>query len=138
MGRVIAIDFGEKRIGIAASDLMKSIAFPFKTVEASYQLEKTLETVSNALKEKAPIDLIVVGLPLMLSGGDSPMSLKAKAFGEALAIKMHITVVFWDERLTSKQVENSLREQKINRKERAKASDVLAAQLILETYLNKI
>jgi putative Holliday junction resolvase len=138
MGRVVAIDFGEKRIGLAASDLMKSIAFPFKTVEASYQLEKTLETVTAALKEKMPIDLIVVGLPLMLSGQDSPMSIKAKAFGEALALKMQTPVVFWDERLTSKQVENNLREQKMNRKERAKASDVLAAQLILESYLNKL
>ncbi len=136
MGRIVAIDFGEKKIGLAVSDLSKQIAFPFTTILAGKNNLETVQILIQALKEKQPIETFVVGLPLHMDGKPSPMSEKAKAFGEELGLTTKINVTYFDERLSSKQVESRLIEQKINRKDRAKASDVLAAQLILEAYLN--
>lgn len=138
MGRIVAIDFGEKRIGLATSDLSKQIAFPFTTILAEKTFELTAQSILKALKEKLPIETFVIGLPLHLDGNPSPMSEKAKAFGEVLGKISSIPIVYYDERLSSKQVENRLKEQQFNRKKRAEASDVLAAQLILESYLNRI
>jgi putative Holliday junction resolvase len=138
MGRIVAIDFGEKRIGLATSDLSKQIAFPFTTILAEKNFELTAQSILKILKDKLPIETFVIGLPLHLDGNPSLMSEKAKAFGEVLGEISSIPVVYYDERLTSKQVENRLKEQQFNRKKRAEASDVLAAQLILESYLNRI
>lgn len=138
MGRVVAIDFGEKKIGLAVSDLNKQIAFPFTTVLAGKTFEETAQIVLKQLKEKLPIDRFVIGLPLHMDGKPSPMSEKAKAFGEILKTISGIEIDYFDERLSSKQVDNRLKEQNFNRKERAQASDVLAAQLILEAFLNRI
>ena len=138
MGRVCAIDFGEKKIGLAVSDLSKQIAFPFETVMAQKNDELTAHAVLKSLKEKMPIELFVVGLPLHMDGKPSPMSEKAKAFGEVLKTISNIEVTYFDERLSSKQVDVRLKEQNFSRKKRAEASDVLAAQLILESYLNRI
>lgn len=138
MGRIVAIDFGEKKIGLAVSDLSKQISFPFKTILAEKNFELTAKAVLTHLKEKEPLEAFVVGLPLHMDGKPSPMSEKAKAFGEVLAQVSGLKVVYFDERLSSKQVDVRLKEHQINRKKRAEASDVLAAQLILESYLNQI
>ena len=137
MGRIVAIDFGEKKIGLAVSDLSKQIAFPFTTVLAEKNYTLTIEAILKALKEKAPIDLFVIGLPLHMDGNPSPMSEKVLAFGKILEEISKIKVDYFDERLSSKQVDIRLKEQNFNRKKRSEASDVLSAQLILETYLQR-
>ncbi len=136
MGRICAIDFGEKKIGLAISDLSKQIAFPFQTIITQKNDSLTAQAILNILREKTPIDLFVIGLPLHMDGKASPMSEKVKAFGEILKTVSSIEIVYFDERLSSKQVDNRLKEQNFSRKKRAEASDVLAAQLILEAYLN--
>ena len=138
MGRVVAIDFGEKKIGLATSDLSKQIAFPFTTVLAGKNSQETIQLIMKALKEKEPIELFVIGLPLHLDGNESPMSLKVKEFGKILEEATHIKVHFFDERLSSKQVDARLKEQNLSRKKRDMASDVLAAQVILEAFLIRL
>jgi putative Holliday junction resolvase len=138
MGRIVAIDFGEKKIGLATSDLSKQIAFPFKTVLALKDPALTIEAIMKVLKEKEPIELFVIGLPLHLDGNDSPMSLKAKEFGNKLHEITKIEVTYFDERLSSKQVDARLKEHHLSRKKRDEASDVLAAQVILEAFLFRL
>ncbi|NBO24078.1 MAG: Holliday junction resolvase RuvX, partial [Chlamydiae bacterium] len=96
MGRIVAIDFGEKKIGLAVSDLSKQIAFPFTTVLAEKNYTLTIEAILKALKEKAPIDLFVIGLPLHMDGNPSPMSEKVLAFGKILEEISKIKVDYFD------------------------------------------
>ena len=137
MGRIVAIDFGEKKIGLAVSDLSKQIAFPFTTIKSEKTDELTIQSILKALKEKLPIEKFIIGLPLHIDGKASPMSEKAKNFGKVLEEVSNIPVEYVDERLTSKLAENILKEQHLNRKSRAQVSDNIAAQIILETYLSK-
>lgn len=132
MGRVLAIDFGMKRIGLARSDPMKLIASPLKTILAAKTLEATADLI---LKECAEIELIVLGLPLLLSGKDSDTTKTVRKFAEILEKKSDLPLILWDERLTSKQIEKLLMEDKMSRKKRTAHVDTLSATLILQNYL---
>lgn len=134
MGRILAIDFGLKRIGLARSDPMKIIASPFKTIAAAKTLEETVDLI---LKELSDIELIIVGLPLLLSGKDSDMTTAARKFAALLEEKSGLPLILWDERLTSKQIEKVLIEGGVKRKDRTQHTDNLSATLILQNYLNR-
>ncbi|MDN3508427.1 MAG: Holliday junction resolvase RuvX [Candidatus Neptunochlamydia sp.] len=133
MGRVVGIDFGMKRIGLARSDPMKMIAFPLKTISAGKNLEETADLV---LKELEDVETIVLGLPILLSGKDSDTTTMVRKFAETLEKKSGLPLILWDERLTSKQVEKLMTEGQVSRKNRSSHVDTMSATLILQNYLD--
>lgn len=138
MGRIVGIDFGTVRIGVAISDERKIIARSLVTVQMGKDIPSTIELIRQQLLPYFPIEAIVVGNPLLLNGKEGEMALKAKTFGEFLSKILDLTVIFWDERLTSSQVERMLKGAEVSRKKRAKLSDQLSAVAILQNYLDSL
>lgn len=132
MGRVVAIDFGLKRIGLAISDANRKIALPLKMVEGG---KKAIENIKTAIP-LSEVDLFILGLPLELSGKKGAMAQMVEAFAQHLEAELHIPVVLIDERLSSKGAEVHLREISLNRKSRNEKIDIVAATLLLQTYLD--
>ncbi len=95
-----------------------------------------LKEIEKSIEKIRPIELLVVGLPLLLTGQEGEMAKEAKAFGEALASFLSIPVLFWDERLSSCQAERMMKDDLLSRKQRASKVDTLAAILILQNYLD--
>lgn len=131
MGRVAAIDFGMKRIGLAVSDKGRKIALPVSVVEGG---KKALQNIRAALPLKE-IDLIIVGLPLEMSGKKGEMAQKVEEFAKMLHEALEIPVQLIDERLSSKGAEVRLKEISLNRKSRSEKIDMVAALLLLQTFL---
>jgi len=135
MGRIAAIDFGFKRIGIALSDDRKKVALPLTTVEGG---KRGVANTAAALAEKRrEIEKILVGLPLLMSGEKGEMAREVEVFAKALEIAMGIPVELCDERLSSKMADQGMRELSVKRKERAEKLDMAAAALLLQSYLDK-
>jgi len=134
MGRIAAIDFGMKRIGIAISDEGKKIAFPAQTVPGG---PKAVQEVQKAFASKT-IELILLGLPLLLSGKEGPMAEIVKRFALELEAKLNIPIKFIDERFSSKVADQSLREMRLNRKERSERIDATTATMLLQAYLDSL
>ncbi|PIS02945.1 MAG: Holliday junction resolvase RuvX [Chlamydiae bacterium CG10_big_fil_rev_8_21_14_0_10_42_34] len=133
MGRVAAIDFGEKRIGIAMSDINRKIALPVDIVEGG---KKAVQNIRASLPLKE-IDLILIGLPLEMSGKKGPMAEKVEAFAKMLEDALGIPIQLVDERLSSKGADVQLKEISLNRKARSAKIDMIAATLFLQTYLDR-
>lgn len=133
MGRLLGIDYGRVRIGVAVSDETRMISRPVCCLEYKKDF---IEKLQKELKPLLPIDAIVVGLPLQMNGKDGPMTEEVRKFSEYLYQALRIPVVLWDERLTSAQAERQLRDAGMKRKERAEFNDTLAAALILQSYLD--
>ncbi len=135
MAKLIGIDYGLRRIGVAASDETKMLASPFKVVITGRTLEDTIQNLLDALKE-IPYEGFVVGLPLHLSGKDSEMTQKAREFARKLEEVTKLPVKLWDERLTTAEVERVLKSGGVKRKKRTEHKDILSATLILQNYLD--
>lgn len=133
MGKIAAIDYGLKRIGIAISDASKKIALPFTTVEGG---KKAIENILHALREK-DVELIVVGLPLLMSGKKGEMAHEVEAFAKKLEEASKLPVHLFDERLSSKQADISLKETSSKRKKRTEKLDQVSATLLLQSYLER-
>ncbi len=136
MGRILGVDFGLARIGLAITDENKIMALPIGIVRAGKTPKDTAELIRKELLRYKEIEAMIVGLPLQLNGKEGEMAVLARAFGQALHEALSIPVIYWDERLTSAQVERSLRDAGMNRKKRAQHSDELAATTILQNYLD--
>lgn len=141
--RIVGIDWGAARIGVALSDERKIIATPLKTIRGE---KKSADTVKKVLDEllrhadegKYVIELIVVGMPLMLSGKTGFLADEVTNFMTLLKASTEIPVFPWDERLTTSMAERSLKESSLSRKQRAKVVDSVAAIIILQNYLDHI
>ena len=132
--RILALDMGEKRIGVAVSDALGITANPRESI--IYKSDQdTIDSIINIVKEEQ-IGEIVVGLPLNINGSQSNFTKKVLGFAEELKKKTDVPVKTWDERLTSMQGERILLEADLSRKKRRQVIDKLAAQLILQNYLN--
>lgn len=136
MGRIVGVDFGKKRIGIALSDERKILASPLLTLDAFASLKEAALILKEKLTPYTPIESIVVGLPLHMSGEESELSTLARKFAEQLSEVLELPIIFWDERLSSRQVERSMREAGVKRKKQATLTDKLAAAAILQNYLD--
>lgn len=139
--RIVGIDYGMARIGIALSDEMQIIATPYQTVQTEKKTEQTAAKVVNLLIQvqenlKCEIEEIIVGLPLMMSGKTGFQADEVKHFVSLLAKSTSIPVRTWDERLTTVQAERSLRESRMTRKKRSKVVDIVSAAIILQSYLD--
>jgi putative Holliday junction resolvase len=138
LGRIAGIDFGTKRIGLAISDASKILARALPTLHASKNKIETVERVASALKAYIDLELIVLGLPLLLSGKEGDMATQVRAFEGALKEKVPCPILLWDERLTSAGVEKMLISFDLSRKQRAALSDELSAVSILQNYLDSL
>lgn len=134
-GRVAGVDYGHVRIGIAISDPERKIASPLEnyTRRGSDQDAKRF----RRLAVEEDIKLFVVGLPLHLDGGETPKSREARQFGAWLGEVTGVSVEFFDERFTSREAEQFLLAADMTRKRRKQRIDMLAAQIILRTYLEQ-
>jgi len=133
MARVLAIDVGEKRVGLAVSDSLNIIAQGLDTLER--RDEKVLLDNLKSLVKKYSVSKIIVGLPLNMNGSKGPSAKKAEDFSELLKTHVLNDVEMLDERLTTKQGERILLEADVSRKKRKLSIDKIAAQLILQAYL---
>jgi len=132
-GRVLALDLGSRRIGMAVSDPERSLAFPaghLDRVEARRDLEAL-----HALAREREISHIVVGLPLHLHGGDGEAARSAREFAEALARVTELPVDLFDERWTTREALRSLRDSSPKRRRRKGEVDAVAATLLLQSWL---
>lgn len=134
--RIMAIDYGNIRIGIAFSDLLKTIAFPFETYNRKGE-KRDIEYLLNLIKQKE-VDLIILGLPLNMDGTEGERAKITRKFGTKLNLASGIQIEYIDERLTSVEAEDLLINSGLKREKRKGIIDKLAATLILENYLNKI
>lgn len=132
-GRIMSLDYGEVRIGIAMSDLLQTIASPFETYRRKEQ-EQDIAYLSKLAKENEVVK-IVVGLPLNMDGTEGERAQKTREFGEKLKEKAGVDIVFIDERLSSVEAEEMLIQSGMRREKRKEVIDKIAAAIILESYL---
>ena len=135
VSRVVGIDPGQARIGVAISDDARSIAFPRETISASGGWAEAATRVRDALADD-DVGLVVVGLPLRLDGSEGEAARRARGFGDALAEAMQVELVFWDERLTTVAAERSLTEMGRRGSKRREVVDQSAATILLQGYLD--
>lgn len=138
--KILALDVGDRTIGVACSDFMGMIASGVTTIERT-GLKKDCDKVIEIAEEKQ-CKKIVIGLPKMLDGSDSPQTEKVRGFKDKLenklmAQKKGIEVVFYDERFTTKMAERVLIAADVSRKKRKEVIDKQAAVIILQGYLEE-
>lgn len=134
--RVMAIDFGERRIGVALSDELCLTAQPFCVIERG-ERESDLREIRRLVEEYG-VDRIVVGLPLRTDGKHGPEAEAAERFARRLGSTLNVPVELFDERFTSAAAKRSLIEGGVRRHRRKRMVDMTAACLILESYIRYI
>ena len=134
MKRIMGIDYGDARTGIAFSDLLCSIVGS-TTVIHSRKPEKTLQEIVKLANEHDAGE-IVMGLPKNMDGSEGPRAELCRAFAEEVRQATGLEVTLWDERRTTVEAHNILNEHNYHGKKRKNTVDAVAASLILEGYLN--
>jgi putative Holliday junction resolvase len=132
--KILGLDFGTRRIGVAVSDGLLITAQGRGPVSAE-DTARAIAAIRNIIKEEG-VGEVVVGLPLNMNGTHSEKTEETLRFIEGLSRAVDIPVRTWDERLTSVQAERILLEGDVSRAGRRKRSDRIAAQLILQSYLD--
>jgi putative Holliday junction resolvase len=131
--RIMALDVGARRIGVAISDQLGITAQGIDTIQRKNK--RTDLEVLRQLLAKYQIKEVVVGLPLRLSGAEGTQSGKIRVFADDLTRHLGVTVHLWDERWTSTEANRLLRETDLSIEKRAKAVDRMAAILILQSWM---
>ena len=134
MSKVLGVDFGDRRTGIAISDASRAIAFPRETLVCDHPEQAAAAVARLAAAED--VAEIVVGYPLNLNGTAGPRAARTDAFLAELAKRTALPLKKWDERLSTKIAEAVLIEAGISRAKRRGVVDKLAAQVILQGYLD--
>ncbi|SES72003.1 putative holliday junction resolvase [Natronincola peptidivorans] len=136
MTRIMALDVGDKRIGVALSDLMGWTAQGLETLTRT-NIKKDLQRLEEIIRANN-VNKIVVGLPKNMNGTLGPQSEKVIVFAERLEKRTNIEIVYWDERLSTVSAERSLIEADVSRKKRKTVIDKVASTYILQNYLDSI
>ena len=131
--RIMGVDYGDARTGIALSDLLCSIVGS-TTVIHSRRMDKTLQEICRIVKEQ-DVGQIVVGLPKNMNGTEGPRAELCREFAKAVEEATGLPVALWDERRTTVEAHNILSEHNYHGKKRKDTVDAVAASLILEGYL---
>lgn len=131
--RVLAVDYGDARTGIAVSDLLCSIVGSTAVIH-SRNPEKTIAQIVEMVKEKE-VGELVVGLPRNMDGSEGPRAQLCREFAEQLSQAVGLPVTMWDERRTTVEAHQILSEHNYHGKKRKNTVDAVAASLILEGYL---
>jgi len=132
-GRILGLDVGARRIGIAVSDPLGITAQGLETLQRRNK-RQDLAALERVIRDYA-VREIVVGLPLRMSGAEGTQSEKMQLFAEELRKRFRLPVHLWDERLTSAEANRLLRETELSIEKRAKAVDRMAAVLILQGWM---
>jgi putative Holliday junction resolvase len=130
----MALDLGEKRIGVAVSDETALIARSHSVFKRTSRTADFLKIGRIITQEN--IALLIVGLPVHLSGKEGSKATWARDYGTDLSNRLGIDVTFWDESLSTVAAENSLRERGVHRQKRRSRVDAVAAAFILQSYLD--
>jgi len=132
-GRILGLDVGSRRIGIAVSDPLGITAQGLETLQRRNK-RQDLAALERVIREYS-VREIVVGLPLRMSGAEGIQSDKMQIFAQELRKRFRLPVHLWDERLTSAEANRLLRETELSIEKRAKAVDRMAAVLILQSWM---
>lgn len=133
MACILAIDYGEVRIGLAVSDELEIGANPLSVIKRKTEKED-LAKIEDIIKERN-VARVVVGLPLNMNGTEGPMAKAAREFAAKIA-KLDVEVKLWDERLSTRAAESILIEADLSRAKRKKKKDQVAAAWFLQSYLD--
>ena len=136
MKRVIGIDYGDARTGVALSDLLCSIVGSTSVVP-SRNRDKAIADIVRIAKEQE-VGQIVVGLPRNMDGSEGPRAQLCREFAELLREATGLEVIMWDERRTTVEAHNILSQHNYHGQKRKNTVDAVAASLILEGYLNSL
>ena len=134
--RILALDHGSKRIGIAVSDELKMIAQPLEFIPAQ-PFAAFLARLEDLIRDKE-VESILVGLPRNMDGSYGPAALKVQDFVEALKGAVRVPIKNWDERLTSAQANRLLIQGNVRRDKRKEQVDKMAAAILLQSYLDSL
>ncbi len=134
--KIISLDIGTVRIGIASSDIMEIIASAYETYRRSKNLDTDVKYIADLIS-KLGVGEVVIGLPLKLDGSEGQSVQMAREFGEKLKELANVPIVFQDERLSTVSAERMLIEAGMRREKRKDKIDSVAATIILQTYLDK-
>ena len=132
-GRVLGLDLGQARIGVAISDDRRTVAVPLGTVHTG--APQDVKAIAGIVRDHA-VAGIVVGLPVSLSGEEGEGARHARAFADTLRSFLHLPVHLQDERLTTVEAERSLRERGVRGRARREVIDQAAATVILQAWLD--
>jgi putative Holliday junction resolvase len=134
--RLIGVDLGSKTIGLALSDVERSLASPLMTIKRTQFVADAQALADKAREFEAAA--LVFGNPLALDGGDSPRAQATRAFAREFAKRHPMPLVFWDERLSTAAVERDLIAHDVSRARRAEVIDKMAAAYILQGALDRL
>jgi putative holliday junction resolvase len=134
--RILGLDLGTKTLGISMSDTTQTVATTFKTIRFEGDNNKPLKELKEIIDEYK-IELIVLGFPKNMNNSVGPKGEAALLFQKLLEEKLNIKVELQDERLSTKEATNYMIKADISRKKRKEKIDSLAANIILQTYLDR-
>lgn len=133
MSRILAIDHGSKRIGIALSDPLRIFAKPFATLPNT-GFKKFIAQLKEIIAAQ-DVTLILLGMPWAIDGSKTPKTLEVEAFGLKLQKHLDTEVIFWDERYSSSEADETLKTIGLGWEAGKSARDAMAATMILKSYL---
>jgi putative Holliday junction resolvase len=139
-GRVLGVDVGERRVGLAISDASRTLARPLSTIEVTGEanaVERVMKTIDALVADDDGLDTIVIGLPTRLDGSATGATPRVQAFVDALRAKTSLRIVTADERLTSREAESRLALNERDWRKRKQKLDAAAAAIILQDYLDR-
>ncbi len=136
MKRVLGIDLGDARTGLAVSDELRMLAHPLETIESN-SAETVAQRIRAIMSEK-DIDCVVVGLPRNMDGSLGKSAEQAQRFVEKLKAMISCQVVTWDERLSTVAADRALQAAGKKTRETRNIRDQVAAQIILQSYLDRL
>jgi putative Holliday junction resolvase len=134
--RLLGLDVGTKTIGLALSDVTRSIATPYETIRRTKFTSDA--KILGDIVDKMEVGGLIIGLPINLDGSEGPRAQSTRAFARNLAKHIDLPMAFWDERLSTAAVERHLIEAGASRKRRAEVVDRMAAAYILQGALDRL
>jgi len=135
--RLLGIDHGDARIGLAISDELGMLAHPLETLDGREKFNALSRKIADVIASKK-IERVVLGLPRNMNGTYGPAAEKVRAFADKLTEALPVPVLLWDERMTTQQAQRSLHEAGRNVKNSRNLIDQVAAVIILQSYLDSL
>ena len=133
--KVLSVDYGDVRTGIAISDVKEMLASPLCVIEQSYQ-PKLVDRIVQIVEENK-IEKIVIGLPRNMDGSYGYRCDECRSLGDAIAEKIDVDIFYEDERLTTVMAHNVLSDNNVRGKKRKQTVDAVSAVMILQSFLDK-
>lgn len=134
--RILGLDVGDTTIGLALSDVLRSIASPLLTIERS-KFSKDAKQLQDIIA-KHKVAGLVIGYPVNMDGSHGPRTQSTRTFVSNLSKQVQLPMLLWDERLTTMAVERAMLEADLSRQKRAQLVDKLAASYMLQGFLDSI